>query len=122
MAKSSRFSKKPAVGVPTKTNNNLPVILGASSLVVVLLIIAIVLTVSGGSDNSDSAEKFEYQPVTINGGPLPPEYASGDSSNQNIVEATGNLAPDLLGKSFTGETVDIKNDGKPKVVTFFAHW
>lgn len=49
---------------------------------------------------------------------MPSEYNSDDSVNK----AVGDTAPELHGKSFAGTPVNITNDGKAKIIMFFAHW
>jgi thiol-disulfide isomerase/thioredoxin len=74
---------------------------------------------SGGTGGTTSSEvaSAEYQPVTINGDPLPDLPASGTTD-----PAVGTKLPEIHGRTFTGDAVDIVPDGTPKVIFFVAHW
>ena len=53
---------------------------------------------------------------TISGSGLP------DFQNPNDDPAVGLPAPEVSGSDFSGKTVGIKANGRPKVVMFLAHW
>src|SRR5207237_293215 len=83
--------------------------------VVVLAVAAIVS--SGGSDKKKSAAGLEQtRPVTITGTPLADLPQTGDDP------AVGKEIPEAKGQSFDGSPVDIRNDGRPKLILFVAHW
>jgi len=91
--------------------------LGVAGIVVVLL--AVVLIFSGGSDkkkNSTAAGVEQTRPVTVTGTALPELPQSGDDP------AVGKEIPEAKGASFDGTPVDIRNDGRPKLILFVAHW
>ena len=100
-------------------------IFGAAAAFVLIAGIAAVLL--SGSDESTAegapsgggataVETSETRPVTISGDILPPLPESGADF------ALGLPMPDLSGQSFDGTPVEIKNDGRPKIIMFLAHW
>ena len=60
----------------------------------------------------------EYGDPAITGSALPqmPQSAPID------VTATGLVAPEVVGQNFSGDEVQIVNDGKAKAIVFLAHW
>lgn len=71
-----------------------------------------------GTTGGASSELNETQTVGIVGELLPPY--TGESGGTD--DAVGLLIPEVTGASFDGEPVAIKQDGKPKVLMFLAHW
>lgn len=115
MAKRSSNSN---FGVPKAPSNTKTIVLGALGVLVALLLAAVALA-QGGDDDSNGgseAETVQYQSVATTGSPLPPVPESG------VDPAVAQVAPELRGKSFTGQAVDVTADGKAKAVMFFAHW
>lgn len=99
-----------------KPQRKVPVFGIAIAAVVVIGIAGIVLARAFGGDGSSGDEFGE---VTTTGEPLPlynPE--AGGSAD----EAIGAPAPTLTGVDFDGETVEIADDGRAKIVVFLAHW
>lgn len=100
-------------------------IFGLAAAFVVIAGVAAVL-LSGSGDSADTAapsdggastvEISEIRPVTVSGDQLPPLPESGADL------ALGLPMPDLSGQSFDGSPVEIKNDGRPKIIMFLAHW
>src|SRR6266568_1164039 len=89
--------------------------IGVAAVVLLLAVAAIVS--SGGSDKKKSAAGLEQaRPVTITGTPLADLPQSGDDP------AVGKEIPGAKGQSFDGSPVDIRNDGRPKLILFVAHW
>jgi cytochrome c biogenesis protein CcmG, thiol:disulfide interchange protein DsbE len=89
--------------------------IGVVGLVLVLALAAIVS--SGGGDKNESAEGIEEtRAVSVTGDALP-EFASGGAD-----AAVGKTIPDVTGQSFDGSPVDIRNDGRAKLIVFVAHW
>jgi cytochrome c biogenesis protein CcmG/thiol:disulfide interchange protein DsbE len=90
--------------------------IGVAGLVLVLAVAAIVS--SGGSDDKKkSAEGVgETRPVTVSGTALPQLPDSGADP------ALGQEIPSVQGQAFDGSPVAIRNDGRPKLVLFVAHW
>ncbi len=90
--------------------------IGVAGLVLVLAVAAIVS--SGGGDENDSAEGLSQTgPVTVTGAGLPkfePDAAAD--------AAAGKAIPELKGQSFDGSPVEIRNDGRAKLIVFVAHW
>jgi cytochrome c biogenesis protein CcmG, thiol:disulfide interchange protein DsbE len=90
--------------------------IGTAGLVLVLALAAIVS--SGGSDDDKSTEGLEQtRPVTSSGTPLPQLPQSGGAD-----PAVGQTIPEATGQSFDGSPVAIRNDGRPKLILFVAHW
>lgn len=89
--------------------------IGVAGLVAVLLVAAIVS--SGGGDENTAAEGIEEtRPVSVTGDGLP-EFAPGGAD-----AAAGKTIPDVKGQSFDGSPVEIRNDGRAKLIVFVAHW
>jgi cytochrome c biogenesis protein CcmG, thiol:disulfide interchange protein DsbE len=113
--------KQTKVGIESvQGSKTTPIIIGVVGVVVVMLIVAVVIASTTGNKKSSDANAVEFQPVKVIGSNLPNEYS--DSQGQNLDVAAGSQAPELQGKGFLGNPIDIKADGKPKVVIFFAHW
>lgn len=113
--------KPQKVGIDSvKGRNNTPILLGIGGVVVALLAIALLISALGGDKKSGTQDAVEFQPVTITGEPLPPQYS--DAQGQVLNEAKGAQAPSLNGKGFDGTEISITADGKPKVIVFYAHW
>jgi thiol-disulfide isomerase/thioredoxin len=102
-------------------------LLVAAAVLVVALAIAAVAFAGGGDDDSDVASGGatgtasgptlqQYQAVDITGTPLGQFASSADDP------AIGKAVPELTGHSFDGTAVHIRNDGRPKLVLFLAHW
>src|SRR5882724_816468 len=91
--------------------------IGVAALVIVLAGAAILS--SSGSDkkkDTSTAGVEETRPVTVTGTALPELPQSGDDP------AVGKEIPEAKGQSFDGTPVDIRNDGRPKLILFVAHW
>ncbi len=89
--------------------------IGLGAVVVIALIVAV--AASGGSKSSTTktpAGVQQTRPVTVSGKSLPQFTVSPG--------ATGQLIPELHGKSFAGAPVNVTRDGRPKLVLFVAHW
>lgn len=71
---------------------------------------------SSAAASSAPAASGAVKVPTITGAQLP------DFQNPNGDAAVGLAAPEVSGTDFTGKPVAIKNDGRPKVVLFIAHW
>lgn len=115
---SSKPKGKGAVAAARRKQKQPPWLwIGTAALVAVLAVAALVS--SGGSDdNTQSAAGIEEnRPVTVSGTPLP-RYEPGGGTDP----AVGQTAPDVTGQSFDGSPVEIRNDGRPKVLVFVAHW
>jgi|SRR5438067_8464050 len=92
--------------------------IGVAGVVVILAVAALVS--SGGSDkkkNSTAAGAEQTRPVTVTGTALP-ELPQGGGTDP----AVGQVIPEARGASFDGTPVDIRNDGRPKLILFVAHW
>jgi thiol-disulfide isomerase/thioredoxin len=92
--------------------------IGVAALVLVLAGAAIIS--SGGSNkkkkNTSTAGLEQTRPVVVTGAALPELSQSGDDP------AVGKAIPEAKGQSFDGTPVDIRNDGRPKLILFVAHW
>lgn len=86
---------------------------GLVGVAVLALIVAIVVSATGGDDTDGVAQS---QPVAVGGSPLPELPASGPDP------AVGMKAPTLNGARFDGTPLEVRNDGRGKVVMFLAHW
>ena len=102
------------------TNNSRSwMIFGAVGAFVIVAALAAVFL--SGSDDPDevgmaAAGISETRPVSVSGTPLPlmPELGAD--------AALGLTIPEVTGQSFDGTPVEIKNDGRPKIILFLAHW
>ena len=92
--------------------------IGVAALVLALAVVAIVSSSSGGgSKNATSTTGLEQtRPVTITGTALPKFPSTGTDPG------VGQVIPEAKGQSFDGTPVDIRNDGRPKLILFVAHW
>jgi cytochrome c biogenesis protein CcmG/thiol:disulfide interchange protein DsbE len=90
--------------------------IGVAAIVLILAVAAIVS--SGGSgDKKKSAEGVaETRPVTVTGTALEKLPESGADP------AVGKEIAEVKGQAFDGSPVDIRNDGRPKLILFVAHW
>jgi len=90
--------------------------IGVAAVVLVLLVAAIVSSGGSGKSKKTAAGVEQTRPVTVTGTPLPTLPASGDDPAQ------GKEIPEPQGQTFDGKPVDIRNDGRPKLVLFVPHW
>jgi cytochrome c biogenesis protein CcmG, thiol:disulfide interchange protein DsbE len=90
--------------------------IGVGGLAGVLLVVAIVLSLLSGDKNTPAAGIAEIRPVTVTGAALP-KFDGGSTD-----AAAGHTIPELRGQSFDGSPVDIRNDGRTKLILFVAHW
>jgi hypothetical protein len=98
----------------------------AGALVLLLGVAAVLLTGSedpgivsdgvSGEDATAVASISETRPVTVVGSGLVPMPEQGTDT------ALGLPMPELTGQSFDGTPVEIKNDGRPKIIIFLTHW
>ena len=89
--------------------------IGVAGLVLVLAVAAIVSS-SGSDDKKSAAGLEEIRPVTVTGTALPELPQSGADP------AVGQQIPEAKGQAFDGSPVEIRNDGRPKLILFVAHW
>ncbi|MDF1598069.1 MAG: hypothetical protein P1T08_18510 [Acidimicrobiia bacterium] len=101
-------------------------IFGVAAALVILAGVAAIF-ISGGNDADPEAGAptadgsaavgiSEIRPVAITGDPLPAMPEQGTDV------ALGSPMPELSGQSFDGTPVEIKNDGRPKIILFLTHW
>jgi thiol-disulfide isomerase/thioredoxin len=91
--------------------------IGVAAVVVVLLGGVLVFGGGSGSNRPKVAAGVEQtRPVTVVGTPLPKFSDSGTDP------AVGQEIPEVKGQSFDGTPVDIRNDGRAKLILFVAHW
>jgi thiol-disulfide isomerase/thioredoxin len=98
----------------------------AAAVVVVALAIAAVAFAGGGGDDDDDVASGggngagrtlqQYQAVDVTGTALERFTSSANDS------AVGTGVPQLTGHSFDGTPVHIRDDGRPKLLLFLAHW
>ena len=90
--------------------------IGGAALVLVVAVVAIASSGGSGGKKKSAAGVVETRPVTITGTPLEKLPASGPDP------AVGKEIPEAKGQSFDGTPVDIRSDGRPKLILFVAHW
>ena len=91
--------------------------IGVAAVVALLLVTAIVSSGGSSKNKTKTAAGLEQtRPVTVTGTALPQFPQSGDDP------AVGKEIPEAKGQSFDGTAVDIRNDGRPKLILFVAHW
>jgi thiol-disulfide isomerase/thioredoxin len=90
--------------------------IGVAGVVIVLAVAAIVSSGDSGGKKKSAEGVAETRPVTVTGTPLPKLPDSGDD------QAVGKTIPEVKGQSFDGTPVDIRSDGRPKLILFVAHW
>jgi thiol-disulfide isomerase/thioredoxin len=90
--------------------------IGVAAIVIVLAVAAIVSSGGSGSKKKSAEGVAETRPVTVTGTPLAKIPDSGDDP------AVGKEIPEVKGQAFNGSPVDIRNDGRPKLILFVAHW
>lgn len=107
-ARSSQVAKAAKAG---QGSRNVWVIAAVVAVVAFAAIIAIAL-----SQESDSSSRGgETAEVTVTGEPLP-------LFDADPTAAQGSPAPELEGTSLDGDPISITNDGRAKLIGFFAHW
>jgi thiol-disulfide isomerase/thioredoxin len=116
--------RKPApqkVGLDSisQTNTKAIVLSSVGIVLALALVVGGIFVFGGDDDNGTATDVREFQPVTVTGEPLP-RYSSSNGAPAD--EAIGAQAPDLAGKSFEGETVNITKDGRGKALVFATHW
>jgi cytochrome c biogenesis protein CcmG, thiol:disulfide interchange protein DsbE len=90
--------------------------IGVAAIVLILAVAAIASS-GGSSDKKKSAEGVaETRPVTVTGTVLEKLPESGADP------AVGKEIAEVKGQAFDGSPVDIRNDGRPKLILFVAHW
>jgi cytochrome c biogenesis protein CcmG, thiol:disulfide interchange protein DsbE len=91
--------------------------IGVAAVVVVLLGAAVLFGGGGSGKKSPTvaAGVEQTRPVTVIGTTLP---KLGEGSDP----AVGQEIPEVKGQSFDGSPIDIRNDGRAKLVLFVAHW
>jgi thiol-disulfide isomerase/thioredoxin len=88
-----------------------PIILGVIALIAVIAIVA-----SSMAEDDDAASGLQQVgPVAVSGDSL-------ETLPEGPDPAIGVTAPGLEGQSFDGSSVEIDDDGRPKVLVFLAHW
>jgi cytochrome c biogenesis protein CcmG/thiol:disulfide interchange protein DsbE len=91
--------------------------IGVAAVVVVLAVAAIASSGGSGGKKKTAAGVEQTRPVTITGAALPELPQSGGDD-----PAVGKEIPEAKGQSFDGTPVDIRNDGRAKLILFVAHW
>ena len=92
--------------------------IGVAGVVVILAVAALVSSGGSGSKKTKTAAGVEQtRPVTVTGAALPELPQNGGDD-----PAVGKEIPEAKGQSFDGTPVDIRNDGRPKLILFVAHW
>jgi thiol-disulfide isomerase/thioredoxin len=90
--------------------------IGVAAVVLVLAVAALVSSGGSGGKKKPAAGVQETRPVVVTGAALPELAQSGADP------AVGKEIPEVRGQSFDGSPVDIRNDGRPKLILFVAHW
>jgi cytochrome c biogenesis protein CcmG, thiol:disulfide interchange protein DsbE len=91
--------------------------IGVAAVVVILAVAALVSSGGSGDKKKTAAGVEQTRPVTVTGTALP-ELPQGGGDDP----AVGKEIPEAAGASFDGSPVDIRNDGRPKLILFVAHW
>ncbi len=99
-------------------NNSRSAIWVVVGLVVVVGVFVLTFLSAGTGGSGYEVEGFGDVDVT---GTLPP-LAPGAQGVVSDDGAVGMVAPEIRGEDFNGETVEILNDGTPKIIVFLAHW
>ncbi|HEV8299186.1 MAG TPA: TlpA disulfide reductase family protein [Acidimicrobiales bacterium] len=108
---------RPGTGdAPAPRSSRVPLLIGLGVVLVIAVVIAIVASAGDDTNGKDAAGLSQTQPATITGTALVQLPGSGTDP------AVGKAAPQVDGLAFDGTPVTIKNDGKPKLVAFVAHW
>ncbi|MBK9180892.1 MAG: TlpA family protein disulfide reductase [Acidimicrobiales bacterium] len=109
-AKATARARKAGGAAPRKV----PVFGIVVAAVLVVGAVTVALIATGGGGGTDTPQTAE---VTVAGEPLPIYNADAPTD-----DGVGLPAPSLTGTSFDGSTVEIADDGRPKIVMFLAHW
>ncbi len=96
------------------TPRKVPVFGIVVAAVLIVGAVTVALIATGGGGGTDTPQTAA---VSVDGESLPPY-----SSDAPTDDAVGLPAPSLTGTSFDDSTVEIANDGRPKIVVFLAHW
>ena len=87
------------------------------AVLVLFLAVAAIVSSGGSGDKKKPVEGLEQtRPVTVTGTALVKLPDSGADP------ALGQGIPEVKGQAFDGSPVDIRNDGRPKLILFVAHW
>ncbi len=103
---------------------------GSAALIAVLAIVAffgfafLAASLLGGEDLVDiDSDGFEAANVVLDGDILEQMPGSVSISTDPTADGSiGRVAPTISGTNFSGETVELLNDGRPKAIYFVAHW
>lgn len=89
------------------------------------LLVAVVIN-AGGSDSSSGiptgSSVEAVAPVDSDGTALQPFDGSGLVTDPQLDGAIGAIAPTLVGSDFSGNPIEIGEDGRGKAIMFLAHW
>ncbi|MBK5221788.1 MAG: TlpA family protein disulfide reductase [Acidimicrobiia bacterium] len=90
-------------------SKNVWVIVAIVAVVAFAAVIAVALSQESGGNSDETAD------VEVAGEGLPLQQVAPEG-------AIGATAPELSGTGLDGEPISIENDGRPKLIGFFAHW
>jgi thiol-disulfide isomerase/thioredoxin len=90
--------------------------ISVAALVLVLAVAALVSSSGSSGKKKSAAGGEETRPVVVTGAALPELPQTGAD------QAVGKEIPEVRGQSFDGTPVDIRSDGRPKLILFVAHW
>ncbi|MEM9033398.1 MAG: redoxin family protein [Actinomycetota bacterium] len=106
-------------------SSSVPVLAIVAGVVVLIAIVGAMAIFLSGDDDGDEVvtdaggevvDPIELSEITVDGDVLPRlEDPASDP-------AIGMPAPEISGLSYNGEPVEIFFDGRPKVISFLAHW
>jgi cytochrome c biogenesis protein CcmG/thiol:disulfide interchange protein DsbE len=107
-----RSRKQKAIALKVQRRRSAKLFAAGTAILVALLVLAIMVT-RGGTDRGSSG--VETRSVTVAGGSLP---GFADTDDPGV----GLPIPEVKGGSFDGATIEIENNGIPKMLIFLAHW
>ncbi|MEZ5340503.1 MAG: TlpA disulfide reductase family protein [Acidimicrobiales bacterium] len=113
-----------AVKNPNESSGSSPAIIAIVAIVAFFVVAFGAAKLLGKSDPvAIDSDGFEASAVVVEGTPL--EFMPTDvsvSTDPTVDPAIGQTAPTISGQNFSGETVEIKDDGRAKAIYFVAHW
>ena len=95
---------------PSGKTRSIPIVGIVFAVVAVLAVVAVVF-----AGNTEPGSEYGEPQVTGSLTPAPPNTVAD-------TDATGEMAPTVIGQDFDGNELRIENNGKAKAIVFLAHW